>query len=579
MDQLRQMLATVRMYLGKLGPAHKLLMASLVVIMVMTLAFVSLYSSKPSMVAILKGYPAEDQQRAAAFLLTAGVKSEIRSDGVLWVAAEQEGAARAALAENGKLPGDKTLLFTNLFEKQSWINSRQQNEQMFLIALQNQLAQDVSNFKGIRSATVILDIPETQGIGRAVRQPSASATVTTQGGGGLSQSMVDAIAGYIAGSRAGLEIDRVRVIDASTGQQRKASNENDTIPTTAMEAAAKVEETTRQKLGNLLSYIPGVIVAVTAQVDVTRVNSETTRTLPKGNGSEVFVKSTNEDTTTTAKGGDGGGEAGLRSNVEADVGVASSKNSEKSDKIKSDTEFVVSPGSKRETVFDPRGMTTMVGVSVNVPRGFVAALLKPKGDKADAKEAGGPDDAAVQSKFDAEVRPQIEALIRPHVRVMTAKANSTLSDADLDALVKQALSVAMIPAEMMGVAPAQQAGILGTLAGGAAGGGIFSGGLIDKVVLGALAVVALGMMFMMVKKAGKKSEMPTAEELVGLPPQLETGSDLIGEADEGDAALAGIEVDEKQVQVQQVLEQVTKMVDEKTDVSAKLLNRWIQTQE
>ena len=115
--------------------------------------------------------------------------------------------------------------------------------------------------------------------------------------------------------------------------------------------------------------------------------------------------------------------------------------------------------------------------------------------------------------------------------------------------------------------------------GGGAGGWAGGGGLIDKVLLGGLAVVALGLMVTMVRKATRRADLPSAEELVGLPPQLEAQSDLIGEADESEAAMAGIEVDEGQVHSQKVLEQVGELVQQKPDAAARLMNRWIQVQE
>jgi flagellar biosynthesis/type III secretory pathway M-ring protein FliF/YscJ len=83
------------------------------------------------------------------------------------------------------------------------------------------------------------------------------------------------------------------------------------------------------------------------------------------------------------------------------------------------------------------------------------------------------------------------------------------------------------------------------------------------------------MMFLMVRKASRKAEMPSAEELVGLPPTLETKSDLIGEADESETPMAGIEVDEGEVRSQKLLEQVQALVKDNPDSAAKLINRWV----
>jgi flagellar biosynthesis/type III secretory pathway M-ring protein FliF/YscJ len=96
--------------------------------------------------------------------------------------------------------------------------------------------------------------------------------------------------------------------------------------------------------------------------------------------------------------------------------------------------------------------------------------------------------------------------------------------------------------------------------------------------LGLLAVGALGMMFMLVRKAGKPAELPSAQELVGLPPALEAGADIVGEADEGSTAMEGIELPDDQVRVNKMLETIGEMVKNKPQDAAAVLNRWIQVE-
>jgi len=90
-----------------------------------------------------------------------------------------------------------------------------------------------------------------------------------------------------------------------------------------------------------------------------------------------------------------------------------------------------------------------------------------------------------------------------------------------------------------------------------------------------LGLFAIGLMFSLVRKANTPVEIPTAEELVGMPPTLETPSDLIGEADESDLAMAGIEVGEEQVKSKRMLEEVAKMVETNPDAAARLMKQWI----
>ena len=579
MELFRQALATIKKHLGQLRPTDKLLIGSLMVIITMALVLVAMFSANRRMVELLPGMAAADQRRAATFLTAASVPNQVGSDGKLMVPSEREGQARALLAENGQLSGDKATMFDNLLEKQSWMLSNQQNAQIFMVALQNQLASDIAKFKGVRSATVILDIPEATGIGRAVRKPTASATVTTRDGSPLAQSTVDAIAGYIAGSRAGLGVEQVRVIDASTGKQRRPTTESDMIPTTYLEHAARVEGTVRDRLSELLGYIPGVIVAVTAQVDVTRVESTTTSHLPTGQGTLSEIRKTTEDTTNSAQ-STPGAEPGLQSNVAADVSRGKGGAGNTSSTTKTENEFEILPGTKSEKVADPRGMPTMVAVSVSVPYGFVEALVKKQSGSAGAAAApaggagsAGVDEKSVNDLFDKQVRPKIEALIRPQVRALSASKG--LSDQDLDKLMQQSVSVAMVPMDVpVSVGVSQQAGFMGGAINLALG-----GGLVEKAVLGVLSLLAVGMMFMLVRRAGKKADIPTAEELVGLPPQLASNSDVIGEAVEGDAPLAGIEVGEEQVQAQKMLEQVGDLVKQNPQAAAKLVSRWITSHE
>jgi flagellar biosynthesis/type III secretory pathway M-ring protein FliF/YscJ len=65
--------------------------------------------------------------------------------------------------------------------------------------------------------------------------------------------------------------------------------------------------------------------------------------------------------------------------------------------------------------------------------------------------------------------------------------------------------------------------------------------------------------------------------MVGLPPALDGEVDVVGEAEESEQAMTGIEVAPGQLETQKMLEQVTAMVEENPENVAKLLNRWIHT--
>jgi flagellar biosynthesis/type III secretory pathway M-ring protein FliF/YscJ len=321
---------------------------------------------------------------------------------------------------------------------------------------------------------------------------------------------------------------------------------------------------------------------VTAQVDVTKVTSQVQSYLPDGKGTVSLPKRTSDTSNTSAESQPAGAEPGLASNVAADInrgagGVSGSRTEQTESTVENDNHV----GSRTENIIDPKGHPTMVAVSVNVPKSFIAAQLP-----APASASGGA--AATPPAIDEtnpeylKIKKTIEESIRPQVRAMTVMANSNSDPKAIEALVNQSISVNLIPDPPKGPAVTQTAGLLATIGGGGGGAGGTLGlgsGLIEKGVLGFLAFMAMGMMVLMVKKAGKKTEIPTAEELVGVPPSLEAQGDVIGEADEGDTAMPGIEVGEDQMHSQKMLEQVGELVSKSPESAAKLIGRWINVED
>lgn len=578
MDQLRRVLATIQKYLGQLGATQRLLIASVAVIALMAFFIVSQYAGKTSMVELFASGGAADQQRVIQFLQASNI--EVRTEnGKIMVPREAQRLAVAQLAESKMLPTDTSIMFQNILDKQSWQMSRQQNDQLYTIALQNELAGTISKFRDVRSATVILDIPEVAGFARSVRKPTASVTVFTSSGAPLPQGTVDAIAQFVAGSRAGLDLDRVRVIDGSSGRQRRATTDGEALPTTYLEHASKVEAQTREKLQELLGYIPGVIVAVTAQVDVTQVNARVQRNMGDGDGTVSLPRRT-VDSTMKQSESSAAAEPGVRSNQTADINRGGGAGpGSKTETTEGEVEYENHVGTKTETIVDPRGMPTMLAASINIPRGYIVELLRqnaagaaapadaaaPAGGDAAAK---GPTDDEINRKF-AEEQARIAEYILPHLKTRSTEGK----------VIQGEVKVALMPVDLpaLGAAGGNAAtGVLGL--GGNAGFAFGAGGIIDKAIMGGLALVAMGMMLMMVRKASRKVELPTAEELVGLPPTLETKSDIIGEADEGEMPVVGIEVGEEEMRAQRVLEMVADMVDSSPETAAKIVGQWISVE-
>lgn len=586
MDQLRTMFARIGTAMQGLNASQKGLVGAIAVILLLVLF---IFAQRPGgltgmgsggLVEVLPGMPVEDQQRVASTLAVAGIDATM-SGGNLVVPKSQRSRAIAILAESGQLPGDKKMLFENILREQQWWNTRDQNDRQANVALQNELAATINAMRGLKGARVFIDVPAPMGLGMSVRRPTASVQVATVGGEALPQATVDAIASLVAGSKAGLSLETVRVIDAATGRQRRATSEEQALPTTYLEHAARVEADTRNKVYELLGYIPNVVVAVTAQVDVTQVRETVNSNLPTGQGTVVLPKKENTS-ETSQRSAVPGAVPGVEANQAADITRGGGEGSNSST-VTSTTEYDNKVGSRMQQTIDPRGAPTLVAISVNVPRSFVVAVAKSQTAQGGEGEEKDPTDEQVRQTFEQLVRPAIIESIKPQVRALSMQSapGKMPKDEEITALMAQTVGVSLMPIDPV-VPQVATSGMLGTLGITTSGGSIAigTGGLIDKAVLGLLSLVAIGMMFMLVKKTAKRVETPTAEELVGLPPPaIEGASDIIGEADEGETAMEGIEVEEGQMEGQKKLEQVNTMVDKDAEAVARMLNRWIQTDE
>ncbi|MFN0011071.1 MAG: flagellar M-ring protein FliF C-terminal domain-containing protein [Phycisphaerales bacterium] len=583
MGRLGEALTTIQRSLVSLSLSQRLLIALAAVVIIMTLLLVSVWAVRPTMVE-LAGFSPDRLREAQPLLDSMGIANEVRG-GKLMVPSEKYQSALGVLAQNGKLPDDTTVLFSNLAAKQHWMNSRSENDRQFNIALQNELAQVVRNFKGVRAATVMIDAPEPVGFGMAFRKPTASVTVQTDASRPLDAAMVDAVAGLVAGAKAGLAATDVRVIDATTRRQFRARGEEGFGATDYLEHAAKVENRVQEKINAALAYIPGVIVAVNAQVDVRKSTMSETSMLPvTPEGGSVAIVSDEITTNSGTQSGGSGGVPGLQSNVTEDinrgVGGAGGGAAPRTTDEKTDTKFKVEVGRRTKQVVDPRGMPTKVNVTINVPREYVAALARAGQGEKGAEQAEVPQ-AEIDRVFVAE-KERITGDIAPLVETMAAEGAVGAGGA---AAVTQAgvVTVSMMPLglNLAGGVGGAAAGLLG--GGGGAGGlggvaAMLGDGMVKQIALGALAVVALGMMLMLVKKSGAPISLPTPQELVGVPPTLEAQSDLVGEADETQTAMLGIELGDDQLKSKKMLEQVAEMVKKNPADAAGLMNRWIQTE-
>jgi flagellar biosynthesis/type III secretory pathway M-ring protein FliF/YscJ len=426
-------------------------------------------------------------------------------------------------------------------------------------------------------------------MGAAYRKPTASVGVLLKPGKVMDRDMVDAVAAMVSGAKAGLHMEDVRIIDQRRGEQYVPRSMN-TLGSSGLgggsdylELAAKHEDRIQRKVSEVVGRLdPLSIVTVSVQADNT-VKRTTTESFDKTKSVAMPESTTtDENSDKSANAASGGAAPGVTSNVPMDVnaGGGGAGGGSVSTKTTTTEKSKVGLGNKKEDVLAPGGMATRVSVMVSLSREYMINLVKTRKGAAPAAASGAaaaapsdPTQAEIDLAFTDE-KKRIEKDLEPLMQV---------------AAVETAAS--NIPRVTVSLIPVMQLGMAGLGGGDGSGGSnmasIGGGGLMSQLAtgqtvrtafLGVLACVALGMMLMLVRKSAKPQTLPTPEELAGLPPVMEAGDDIVGEADEGATAMVGIELGESQIKTKKMLESIEELVKKTPLDAASLMNRWMNVE-
>ena len=547
-------------HVRELPVTAKLLIGSLMVILLMALFLVAQYAGRSPLEALPIPPTGEARTRVISYLQARGIAHEQQGTQIL-IPADQRYAVLAQLTDDEIITADE-INFDSLIEQVSPFLSRDQNRKRWLVAKMNVLAHMINTMSGIDRATVVIGEPDRPGgIGRAHVKPKASVTVSASGE--LTQPQVDAIAQLVAGAHAGLDADMVSVIDAQTGRHRRASSRDSLAASEYLDIQTNTEKATKDKIQDALYYIPNVSVAVRAIVDMRREDKHIQEYHDPKSG---LTLDRTRSTTATNQGG-GGGEPGMRSNVAANAPALGTGGSEMSDE-RAESKFANRFPLSQRHLTDPKGYALQINATIGVPRSyFVRLYQQDQNDPAAIPTAAALD--VVATREIEEIKRQIEPLVD------TAAIS--------EAAVPGTVVVRMISDFAMGVvAPGVAPGVAPDLAPGQpgviAGGGLLLNDWLKYLGLGALVLLSLLMMFLMVRKASARDDLPTPQELVGTPPALQgTESDVVGEAQESRPALEGMEIEEDELRRQQMLDQINDMITKNSDEAANLLRRWIKS--
>jgi len=555
MDALKLQLARIQQQLGKLSASQKMLTASLLAIMVLTLMYWSRYAGTPELEAVLpQSLSSDELVRIRAKLQGAGVPFTVEGDRVM-VSTERKFEALALLSYDNLLPDDTSNAFSDIVSKLNPLSPPSTSDRMWNVGYQNALQQIIRKYPGVQDARVIISPISERRMGQSI-EPSASVAIFLRKGEKPTKKFANTVADLVAGAQAALNRARVTVtIDDQSFLIADRSKSGIAGGSEISDLEKEYEAYFRQKVEESLVGYGQVNASVRVKLD----NQSEKTVAEKYTGVTKAEKQIKNDTSeSSTNGGGGAAEPGAASNSPLTVdptGGTHVASGTSTTTAKEDTTFENFPSKEVTQTEKQAGHAEPVSVAVQLPISYFASMLKSRASGS-AKE---PDPASIDDFFLKEHRTRIVQLV---------KAATGIKDEALivvDTYNDQPIMLAAVGTDGSGS--------------GSSGGGIVGsvGGYAKEIAVGVLALMSLVMVSMMVKKG---TPMPIVTASIAVPEVEEAisiGSDetVAGEVGESDQALDGMELDSGTVKAQQMIEQVSTMVKENPDGAANLVKRWL----
>ena len=549
MDYFKSQADRIQKQLAALTPSQKMLTFAMVAIMVMTLVWWGRYAGEPEMESLLpQSISADELPRVEMELDAKGIKHVMSGDKIL-VPADRKVEAVAMLMYSHSLPRNAKDGFDEVLKNINPFMSQSQTEKMWNRGKEMTVSQIISDFPDVADAHVMIDPTREIHIGASI-DPSATVTIAMRSGIKAPQQLVDAAADVVQGAMSSLHREKIKVV--VDGFPRRIRQDDAaggvTFADDQQEKIQKAELYLEDKIKGHLSYIPGLMVAVTVKLNTTRETIHETKFDSKGAVQKTVDTMTKS--SQTPAGGASGGEAGAAPNTGLSVNsgpapAATALASTVDETKETSQNWVPEIQSDRMT---PAGDSTAVAAAVRVPLAYFAAIFTHE-------------NPAVKDPTEKQMRVLIDEQL-PKIRKDVAMCTNLKAEGDI------AVETYVDPTPMMAVPQTVTAGVSLSM---------FNGGHIREAVLGVLALVSLFMVSMVVKKGAPVVAVATASAPAnsGPAPLIDVGGEIAGEVGTAGTTLDGMELDDDAIHTQQMLEQVSSLVKENPESAATLVKRWL----
>ena len=205
-------------------------------------------------------------------LAAAGATAEARGiphrieNSRLLVPAEHLDSLRSAVRHDSPAGGEKPLTFEQLAANSDIWTTQAQIAKQWQAAKMAELGRLISDFPGIRRATVIIEPGSGPGLGRGAAKPTAAVQIALADGAQVNQRLVGAIADLVSGSVLGMEAGDVRIVD-NAGRSYRVSAPAALDLEDQAEKHRRAEAYFTERAAAAIRYIDGAMVGVSVECD------------------------------------------------------------------------------------------------------------------------------------------------------------------------------------------------------------------------------------------------------------------------------------------------------------------------
>lgn len=259
-----------------------------------------LWSQEPSYSRLYSEIGEKDVAEILEALNTQGIKYKVETgSGAIMVPSEDLDQVKLKLAGLG-LPRSNSTGYELLSKDQGFGASKNLEMIRFQRALEGEIAQTIMSIQSVKSARVLLAIPQQSVFVRERKKPSASVVVNLFQGRSLDKGQIESIIHLVASSVPQLEVDQVTVVD----QKGQLLNSKDSasvsyLTSKQFEYKKNFEDHLMERIENILAPLVGDGMRVQISADLDFTETDKTQELFDPKSSVLRSEQTSEELNKT----------------------------------------------------------------------------------------------------------------------------------------------------------------------------------------------------------------------------------------------------------------------------------------